>query len=186
MAGLAACLLLGAPLAASADGGLYAGGSIGNATIDGGIDNTGIPQLPSSIDEDDAAYKVFLGYKFDLPVLDLGIEGGYVNLGEPEIPVTGVPGINGISFETTGLNVWGTAGIEVGPIDVFGKLGYISWDVEAGIDGFDSISDDGTDMAYGLGASFEIGSLQLRGEYEIYDFEGADIEMLSVGIAFRF
>lgn len=182
---MAAALML-VSVSAHADGGFYVGGSVGGATIEADFDTTDFPELPSSIDEDDTAFKLFLGYKLDLPVIDLGVEGGYVNLGEPEIQIDTILGPQDIGLETTGLNVWGTAGMEVGPLDVFAKLGYISWDVEAGIDGFDSVSDDGTDMGYGLGVSFELLSIQIRGEYEVYDIDDADIEMLSVGIAFRF
>lgn len=182
---IASALML-VSFSAHADGGFYAGGSIGGATLEADFDTTDFPELPSSIDEDDTAFKLFVGYKLDLPVIDIGVEGGYVNLGEPEIQIDTIIGPQEIGFETTGLNVWGTAGIEVGPLDVFGKFGFISWDVEAGISGFDSVSDDGTDTGYGLGVSFELGSIQLRGEYEVYDIEDADIEMLSVGIAFRF
>ena len=184
--GWVAALLMLVSFTAHADGGFYVGGSVGGATIEAEFDTTDFPELPASLDEDDTAFKVFLGYKLDLPVIDLGVEGGYVNLGEPEIQIDTIIGPQEIGLETTGLNLWGTAGMEVGPLDVFAKLGYISWDVEAGIDGFDSVSDDGTDMGYGLGVSFELLSIQVRGEYEVYDIDDADIEMLSVGIAFRF
>lgn len=182
---VAAALML-VSFSAHADGGFYVGGSVGGATIEAEFDTADFPELPASLDEDDTAFKVFLGYKLDLPVIDLGVEGGYVNLGEPEIQIDTIIGTQDIGLETTGLNLWGTAGMEVGPLDVFAKLGYISWDVEAGIDGFDSVSDDGTDMGYGLGVSFELLSVQIRGEYEVYDIDDADIEMLSVGIVFRF
>lgn len=184
---LALCAaLLCVSFPAFADGGFYVGGSLGGATIEADFDTSDFPELPDSIDEDDTAFKLFVGYKFDLPVIDLGIEGGYVDLGEPEIEIDTIIGTQEIGLETTGINVWGTAGLEVGPVDVFGKFGYISWDVEAGIDGFDSVSDDGNDTGYGLGVSFELGSVQIRGEYEVYDIDDADIEMLSVGIAFYF
>lgn len=184
--GTLAAALLCISFPANADSGFYIGGSVGGATLEADFDTATLPELPSSIDEDDTAFKVFLGYKLDLPVVTLGVEGGYVDFGEPEIPVTGIPSVNEINLETTGLNLWGTAGVEVGPLDVFAKLGYISWDIEAGIAGFESVRDDGNDMAYGLGVAFGLGSLELRGEYEIYDFDDADLEMLSVGIAFRF
>ena len=182
---VAAALML-VSFSAHADSGFYFGGSVGGATIEAEFDTADFPELPASLDEDDTAFKVFLGYKLDLPVIDLGVEGGYVNLGEPEIQIDTIIGSQEIGLETTGLNIWGTAGTEVGPLDVYGKLGFISWDVEAGIDGFDTVSDDGSDMGYGLGVSFGLGSISIRGEYEVYDIDDADIEMLSVGIAFRF
>ncbi|MEM9689036.1 MAG: outer membrane beta-barrel protein [Pseudomonadota bacterium] len=168
------------------DDGFYIGGSAGGATLEAGFDQAEFPELPSSIDEDDTAYKLFVGYKLDLPILTVAVEGGYVNLGEPEIPVTGIPGLSEVGIETTALNVWGIAGVEAGPVDLFAKLGFVSWDAEASVGNFGSASDDGTDPAYGVGLSFAIGPLEVRGEYEVYDFDGTDIDMLSVGLAYFF
>ncbi len=183
---VSAAVLFSFSFAANADSGFYVGGSAGGATLEADFDQGLFPELPSSIDEDDTAYKLFLGYKLDLPVLTLGVEGGYVNLGEPEIPVTGITGLSELGLETTGINLWGTAGIEAGPLDLYAKLGYISWDAEVSIDGFGSVGDDGSDPAYGVGVAFGLGSLEVRGEYEVYDFDGTDISMLSVGLSFYF
>ncbi len=181
-----AAVLLSFSFTANADGGFYVGGSAGGATLEADFDQGIFPELPASVDEDDTAFKLFAGYKLDLPVLTLGVEGGYVNLGEPEIPVSGIPGLTEFGIETTGINLWGTAGIEAGPLDIYAKLGYISWDAEFSVDGFGSVSDDGSDSAYGLGVAFGLGSLEVRGEYEVYDFDGTDVSMLSVGLAFYF
>lgn len=169
------------PVSAIADSGFYIGGSAGGATIEADLGGVTIPGLPSSIDEDDTALKVFVGYKFDLPVISLGIEGGYVDLGEPDIDILG----DQLLIDVTGVNLWGVASLDMGLFDVFGKLGYISWDVEADYLGA-SASDDGSDLGYGLGAAFDIGPLQIRGEYEIYDLDDTDVSMLSLGIAYQF
>ncbi len=173
--------LILAPLSAFADSGFYIGASAGGATLEADIGDIGIPGLPSDIDEDDTAIKVFGGYQFDLPVIDLGIELGYVDFGEPDIDVLGEV----LLVDTSGINAWGVASIDVGPIDVFGKLGMIAWDVDASLLD-ESVSDDGTDIGYGLGAAFNLASLQIRAEYEIYDLDGTDLSMLSLGVAFRF
>ncbi len=170
-----------APLAALADSGFYIGASAGGATLEADIGDIGIPDLPSRIDEDDTAIKIFGGYTFDLPVIDLGVEIGYVDFGEPDIDVLGEV----LLVDTSGVNAWGIASIDVGPIDVFGKLGMIAWEVDASILD-ESANDDGTDIGYGLGAAFNIASLQVRAEYEIYDLDGTDLSMLSLGVAFRF
>ena len=170
-----------APLSANADSGFYVGGSLGGATIEANFGDTGIPGFPVDIDEDDTAYKVFAGYKFDLPVLDLGVEAGYVDFGAPEIDVLAEE----VDLEPTGINLWGIAGIEAGPVDLFAKLGYISWDIEASVQG-QSVSDDGSDLGYGVGLSFGLGSLSVRGEYEVYDVEDADVSMLSLGLVYQF
>ena len=169
------------PLTANADSGFYVGGSVGGATIEANFGDTGIPGFPEDIDEDDNAYKVFAGYKFDLPVVDLGVEAGYVDFGAPEIDVL----TEEVELEPTGINLWGIAGIEAGPVDLFAKVGYISWDIEASVQG-QSVSDDGSDLGYGLGLSFGLGSLSVRGEYEVYDVDDADVSMLSLGLVYQF
>ena len=170
-----------APLAAFADSGFYIGASAGGATLEADIGDIGIPGFPSDIDEDDTAIKVSGGYQFDLPVIDLGIELGYVDFGEPEIDVFNEV----LLVDSSGVNAWGVATIDAGLIDVFGKLGMIAWEVDASLVD-ENISDDGTDIGYGLGAAFNLGSLQVRAEYEIYDLDGTDLSMLSLGVAFRF
>ena len=176
------------PLNALADSGFYVGGSIGGASIEADIENDPtLPTLPDEIDEDDTGFKVFGGFMWDNPLIDLGVEVGYVDFGQPEVNVPTVVGDVGVEFETSGINLWGIAGTEVGPLDVFAKLGYVSWDIEATIENVQgSISDDGSDIGYGVGAAFNLGSLQIRGEWELYDIEDADVSMLSLGVAFRF
>ena len=176
-AGIALALL--ASPTAFADGGFYIGGSAGGATLD--ADLATALGTPISIDEDDTAIKVFAGYTFDLPVLDLSIEAGYVDFGEPEIDSLAAP----VTLDTTGINAWGVAAIDTGIFDFYGKLGLIAWDVEASTAGF-SVGDDGTDVGYGAGLRFDLGPIEVRGEYEFYDLDETDLSMLSVGIAYYF
>ena len=180
--------MAGTPASALADSGFYVGGSIGGASIEADLESDPqLPTLPSEIDEDDTGFKVFGGFMFDLPLLDLGVEVGYVDFGQPEVNVPTNVGDVEVEFETSGINLWGIAGTELGPIDVFAKLGYVSWDIEASIQGVPGdISDDGSDIGYGLGAGFSLGPLQIRGEWEIYDIDDADVSMLSLGVAYRF
>lgn len=166
------------PVPALADSGFYIGAAAGGATQD--IELGGAPE----IEEDDTAFKVFGGYKFDMSVVDLGVELGYVDFGEAEINTNA----GDLVFAPTGINLWGVAGFEIGPVDLFAKLGFIAWEVEtttfAG-----RVSDDGTDYGFGLGAGFDIGKVQIRGEYELYDPSDADVSMLSMlslGIVYTF
>lgn len=180
---IAACLaaMLGST-SVWADSGFYVGGSAGGASIEADFGNTPpIPGVPSSLDEDDTAFKVFGGFMFDLPLIELGVEAGYVDFGEPEIDILG----NELSLSTTGYNLWGIAAIESGPVDLFAKLGYFSWELDAEILAA-SDSADGSDLGYGAGIAFSLGSLQVRGEYEVYDLDDFDVAMLSVGLVYRF
>jgi len=159
-----------APLAANADSGFYVGAGIGSATVQANVD-VGLPTLPE-FDENDAGYKVFAGYNWQLTALSLGIEGGYSNFGKPS------SSINGVAFavEPTGINLWGMAALGLGPIDIYGKAGYLMWDADAIIDGTVS-TDDGSDPGYGVGLRFSLGSFQIRGEYEVFDVDEADLSM---------
>lgn len=170
-----------APFAAFADSGFYIGGSAGSAEVD--LGSTGIPGLPSNLDDDDTAFKLFVGYNFDLPTIVLGVEAGYVDLGAPEIDVLG----DDLTIDTSGINLWGTAALEAGPVDFIAKLGYIAWDADLEYLGA-SFSDDGSDLGYGLGIAFNAGPIQIRGEYEVYDLDdaGADVSMLSLGLIYQF
>jgi len=170
-----------APLAADADSGFYIGGGVGGATLEADFGDTGIPGFPTNLDEDDTALKVFAGYTFDLPAIDLAVEAGYVDFGKPNIDVLGEE----VTLDPTGINLWGIAAIETGPVDLFAKLGYISWDVEVSALA-DSATEDGSDLGYGLGLSFGLGPVKVRGEYEVYDLDDADLSMLSLGLMFQF
>ena len=166
------------PASALAESGFYIGAAAGGATQD--IELGGPPE----IEEDDTAFKVFGGYKFDMSIVDLSVELGYVDFGEAEISTAA----GDASFAPTGINLWGVAGFELGPVDLFAKFGVIAWDLEtttfAG-----KFSDDGTDLGYGLGAAFDIGKVQIRGEYELYDTSNEDVtmlSMLSLGVIYHF
>ncbi len=166
------------PVPALADSGFYIGAAAGGATQD--IEFGGAPEA----EEDDTAFKVFGGYKFDLSLVDLGVELGYIDFGEAEINTAA----GELIFDPTGINLWGVAGFELGPVDLFAKLGVIAWDVETSTFA-GRVSDDGTDFGLGLGAGFDIGKVQIRGEYELYDTSDANVtmlSMLSLGVIYTF
>ena len=71
----------------------------------------------------------------------------------------------------------------VGPVDLFAKAGVVI----VGHQGQRIRLDDGTDLAYGVGAQFRFLSLGFRAEYEIFDIEDLDdANMLSVGVTYTF
>ena len=177
-AALLVSFMVFAPAESRAEG--YAGGSIGQSYIDL---NAGTPTVPAAFDEQDFGWKAFIGYEFGLPAITLGVEAAYVDFGAPSGDVVG----SQIEVDANGFAGFGTAGFDLGPLGVFAKFGMISWDASFNIDGFDAGSDDGTDPAYGVGIEFGLASVEVRGEYEIYDIEDSDdVSMLSVGIIWRF
>jgi outer membrane immunogenic protein len=151
----------------------YVGGSVGNASVDASIGVVGF-------DESDSAKKLIVGYIIDLPVVDISVEGSYVDFGRPREDSSGA------AFEIDGLDAFVVAGLDFGLVGVFAKAGLIAWDADAALSGFSS-GTDGTDSAYGLGIRFNVASLFLRAEYEKFDIESTeDVDMLSVGVVWRF
>jgi outer membrane immunogenic protein len=165
---------------AESQAGGYIGGSVGQSYIEL---NTGTPTVPETFDEEDFGFKGFAGYDFDLAVINLGVELAYVDFGAPSGDVLGTQ----FELEVNGFAGFGTIGVDLGPVGVFGKYGVVSWDASISADGLDIGSEDGSDPAYGVGLKFGVGSLEVRGEYEIFDIEDSeDVAMVSVGLVWRF
>ncbi|MEM8548388.1 MAG: outer membrane beta-barrel protein [Pseudomonadota bacterium] len=167
--------------AAVAEGGGYIGVAAGGATFEASAADIDFGGVTSDLDEDDTAWEVFAGYRVDLPFIDVGVEVGYVDFGEPEVDIGGTD----LVFDPTGFNVWGTLGFDLGPLDVYGKLGLIDWDVDQEFGGL-SATEDGTDVAYGIGIGAGLGPIQFRGEYEIYEFDDVDLSLVTLGVVYFF
>jgi opacity protein-like surface antigen len=157
----AALLTLPVLPAVAADNGFYLGGSIGLTVTD--------------FDGDDTAFKLIAGIR---PLDWLGVEAAYVNFGEPEDTVFG----QNVKADGDGISAFAVGFLPTGPVDLFAKLGLISWDSKISGD----FSDDGTDLAYGVGAQFRVLGLSIRAEYEKFDVSDVDLDMISVGLTYTF
>jgi outer membrane immunogenic protein len=164
---LVRALVLTLPFCAAAghaESGLYLGGSVGNATLD--YEN---PNSDFNLKDDDIGYKFFGGFKFSL----LAVEAGYVDFGKVEK--------SGFEGELSGFNAFGVLSFGLGPVDVFGKVGGFVWESDFSA-AQERYEDDGFDPVVGVGVSFNLGGVGVRGEYEYYDIDGFDkVAMLSVG-----
>lgn len=166
--------LVSVPAFAGADSGFYLGGGVGQASV-GDIDVEG---GEISFDGDDTGYKAIVGYNFGvIPLIDLGVEAEYVDFGEPDD--------GGVKVDANAIAAFGLAGVNLGPIGVFAKVGMFSWDADV-TDGIDSFSDDGTDPAYGIGARFQIASFQIRAEYEYFDADPGSLDLISASLLYTF
>jgi OOP family OmpA-OmpF porin len=161
--------------ATAADNGIYLGASLGQ----GGVQ---ADQVVSGFDFDATSlgFKVIGGWRF----IDwLAVEANYVDLGTGDDNVQGVKvesDVSGISASVVGF-------LPVGPVDLFARVGGINWDADLDVSGVaGKLSDDGTDLTYGIGAQFRVWSLSIRGEYEVFDIEGADVDLISVGVTWTF
>jgi hypothetical protein len=167
----------------AAQSGWFIGGSIGQSQVEANVQDPELPELPPTFDENDTAWKIFGGYSWVLAkTFGLSIEGSYVNFGKPSQDTN----LGQIELKPTALDLFGVASVDIGPVGLFGKVGYAWWDVDVSLGG-DGFSDDGNDVVYGLGARFNLWSLQFRAEYEIYDISDIeDLTMWSIGAAWTF
>lgn len=176
---LVSALLLATP--AMADSGPYIGASIGNTTLEATFQDPTLGNF--QFDESDFSWKIYGGFNFDLPSINLAVEGGYRNLGGPSATIAA----QSFGIDLSAFDLYGVAGFELGPVTVFGKLDMISWDADLTLAGFDAGSESDQDTAYGFGASVGLGSFQLRGEYEVFDVSDTDdVYMLSAGFVYTF
>jgi len=159
--------------AVAADNGFYLGGSIGQANLK--VDDLSDGISTADFDADDTAWKLIAGIR---PLDWLGVEAAYVNFGEPEDTVLGQK----LKAEGDGISAFAVGFLPTGPVDLYAKVGLISWDSKISGD-FD---DDGTDLAYGVGAQFRVLGLSIRAEYEKFDVSDVDLDMISVGLTYTF
>lgn len=160
---------------AFADDGFSFGASIGYASIE---DN----EQGFDFDAQDTGYKFFARYTF---ADYLAFEGGYVDFGEPKDEFAGLSGM----IDAEGWSLYGVGALPLGEsVELFGKVGVISWDADSIIDGLLVGADDGNDLALGIGASWNAdGAVGIRAEFDWFDIPQADnVWMASVGLVVRF
>lgn len=197
--GLRALLLTGCLVAATAaqaqavGSGGYFGLGVGQAMAQDYCDSA--PGLViASCDDKDTGYRIFGGYKFHT---NLAIEGAYVDLGS--YPASG--SFQGIPFnvrsDVTGLTVQAVGMVPVGDyLTLLGRAGLIHWSIDSSGQvggGFGAVSDDGVDLALGIGAQFNLTrNFGLRADFDLYpklgndDTGEEDLTMISVGMVFSF
>jgi len=156
----------------AADKGFYLGASIGQATTKDVTDDL-------DFDADDTGFKAFAGIR----LLDnLGVEGGYVDFGSPSDEIDGV----NVHSDSHALDAFAVGFIPLTTFDLFGKVGLVNWKSDFDIPDLDfSDNGDGTDLAFGVGGQFRLGSAAIRAEWERFDV-GDHIDMFSVGVSWTF
>lgn len=160
--------------AARADG-LSLGASIGYVNIEDS-------EPGFDFDANDTGYKFFASYEFSN---HLGIEGGYIDFGEPNDQFQGLSG----EIDASGWNLYGVGNLPLsGGVDLFAKAGIVSWDADSIIDGILVDTSDGNDLALGLGARWNVTeNLGFRAEADWFDIDEADsVWMASIGFELRF
>jgi OOP family OmpA-OmpF porin len=135
-----------------------------------------------SIDAADTGYKLFGKYMFNN---GFGMEGAYIDFGKPDDDFLGQTAqIDAEAWTLYGIGALGLSD----NFDLFAKAGVVSWEADSSLNGVLVGTDDGEDLALGIGARFGSESgLGLRAEFEWFDVDDADaVWMASVGLEFRF
>jgi hypothetical protein len=164
---------------AFADSGVYIGGGIGAAELKDSTGNAGGVDFKES----DTAWKGFVGYNFDaLPLVKFAAEVGYRDLGNPDGSFNGVP----VQYKAHGVDYAVLAGLGLGPVDLFARLGGMQYKLEKSVGGIRN-DYDGTAPEYGIGLWFTVLGLGVRAEYDKIDIkELDDAQMVSVSLFYKF
>ncbi len=156
----------------AADNGIYLGASVGQSNME--IDNLSNVSA-ADFKGDDVAYKLIAGIR---PLDWLAVEASYVNFGEPKDTVLG----NRLKADGDGISAFAVGFLAAGPVDLFAKVGLLTWDSKIA-----GLKQDGTDLAYGVGAQLRLLGLSVRAEYEVFDLDDVDkLNMLSLGLTYTF
>ena len=182
---LAASMLSILVVTQSSAGDFYVGTSLGKSDFSlSGSDKLAVANDGYSITDDSASvYKVYTGYRFNP---NFALELSYVDLGKVETK-NGTKNID-IEADSIGISLLGIVPLNEN-IEVFGKLGLHRWDVKVkGSNGNFSAtdSDSGTDVNYGVGASYILDQVALRIEVEKFTVDSADSTLITAGISYHF
>ena len=179
-------LVAAAVPAAAIENGFYLGGSIGGSSLE--VQDFDEEFGAFQFSDGDTAYKLFGGFRF---LNFLAVEAGYVDLGDPTDIIASIEGDQlEVQIGVKGWDAFAIGLLPIGPVDLFAKVGVVSWDadIRAVLDDVtDTDSDSGTDAAYGLGVALRLGKVALRAEGEQFKIADAEeVYMFSVGATFTF
>ena len=167
----------------------YVGFSAGQADVDESMVIPGLIDPGGRVDGKDGAFKLFGGYQLNP---NFALEAAFVDLGDVSYSgsFAGAP-VTGGRIQNSGLNLSAVGVVPLGQSFVlFGKVGMFLWYSEATdvTGGFAFRSEeDGADLSLGLGASVVVGPrVSLRAEWERFDMSNVDVDLVTLGFAFRF
>jgi len=167
--------------------------------IDGALIAAGATGLSSSLDDQDTAYKLQAGYRFNQ---NFALEGGYINLGKLKYSAAYTGGAGRAEIKADGWNIDVVGSIPVGQTFVlFGKVGMINAKVEATVSATGpggaaagSVDDTSSKGHWGIGGDYALNDkMAVRLEYERFKNLGdenttgeGDVDLLSVGFVLKF
>jgi len=160
----------------------YVGIGIGSAFYKADLTGLG----GGTLDEDGTATKLYGGYSFNKY---FAAEASVYNFAEASIGAFEVsPGV----FASAAVSMTGVGVYAVGmyPVtkntNLMAKLGALSWDADLRVNST-SGTNDGTDLAYALAASYGFTKeLLVTAEWEAFDSDNPELSMFSLGFRFNF
>lgn len=170
--------------------GFYAGAGVGqfNVKIDDIDDAYGAIER---LDDDDAAWKLFAGYRFN-PYFAL--EAAYIDFGKPKSRFNASGSSGDFKVSLDGFAPYLIGSLPLGPVELFAKVGYYYYDVKTSVDVDDlggnvfRSSNSDHDLLYGAGVGMTFfDHLHARLEYEKIDADQLDdADALWLSGAWRF
>ena len=147
---------------------------LGLGSVDYGVDS-------NSNFDDPTGFELIVGKEISRNV---SFELSYIDFGKADDSATPARHLEANAI-TAGALLRGRLGKSA---DVFLKLGMLSWDSEVTRDGTGIIaSKDGTDIFYGIGAMVKTtDNLSIGARYNVYDFDGNDVTMLTINAQLSF
>lgn len=190
---ISASLLAALSFTAYAEENVYIGAEYLSGDMDTGISNV----TGASLDENTNGYKILIGYKANETI---AIEGFYADFGEAKL--SGSPGdtfvydglgyiflANGtLKYEVTGLGIAGKFNANISDkFNLNASIGLLSWTSTVSLTGYGSDDDNGSDLFFGIGATYDItDKVGIGVGYEVYQFGGdTDIDMKSLNLGIQ-
>jgi hypothetical protein len=168
-------LALGAAVARADNGFFYAGAGVARNKIS--------EITATNSDLNDTSWKVFAGVR---PMNVFAVEADYIDLGSQTTQFVDVN--THLQYKAFAAYAVGFLPVPVPALDVFAKAGLARWQQSGDTNAAPgsqlfSLSDNGTEFAWGVGVQAHIGAIGGRLEYEafnIHNTSGASIISLSV------
>jgi outer membrane protein with beta-barrel domain len=136
-------------------------------------------------DLSNTAWKALAGFR---PIKPFAVEADYLDLGSKSASFVG--GNTDLQYKAFAAYAVGFLPLPVPFLDVFAKGGLARWSSSGGTtfpSGFTSLSDNGTEFAWGIGTQAHFGNLGARLEYETFHIQntnGANAISLAVTVSF--
>jgi len=158
----------------------YIGFGIGSTQYDVDLTSLG----GGTFDDSGTGTKIYAGYSFNDYV---AAELAYYNFAEASVSTTVLNVTANASAEAKGIAAYAVASYPVSKkIKLAVKLGVLDWNADLRVNNR-SASTDGTDLAYGILASYAFTKqLNIVAEWESFETDSPELALFSVGFKFDF